>query len=1392
MHVEHLEDRRLLTGVDPLVGGFLGDSGPEGELPGGNEVPFVNGQLLVQFRPDVPATVIDQIVQSRSSAVSQRYYGLDNLVLVNLPWYNNDDELPFLTVEAVDSWSRIPEVQYAQLNRFVADYQAIPNDTWFGYLWGLHNWGQTGGFVDADIDAPEAWDIYTGNPNTVVAVIDSGVAYNHADLRDNMWVNPGEIARNGIDDDGNGWVDDVYGAAPANRGATPGTAPGEGDPMDFNSHGTHVAGTIGATGNNDRGVTGVNWDVQIMAVNIGEGVAGFTEGAIVAGITYVTMMREQYGVDVVVSPNSWGGGINSIPIREAFRDQIDAGIVVVIAAGNDSENNDAVPFFPSSYDLDGIISVAATDPFDFMSEFSNYGPLSVDVFAPGGTASGEIDDIFSTVPSFESPLGYGYKGGTSMASPHVAGLVALIRGLAPDLSVLEVKELVMSTVDVEPQLENLVLSGGRINAFKALSAIQFSTVSGTVWQDRNADALRDEAMDHGVADWTVFLDLNNNGTHQTNEPFAVTDADGHYEIRASLAAGAYTVAQIIQPNWRQTYPHNNTLPTVTINRRGASVTDVDFGNAPLPGSVSGFKFNDLNANGVRDAGEPGVAGVYIYADVDDDGQIDLGEPAAITAADGSYRVVNIPAGAMAIREVTPPGWTVTYPALGYWGVTILANKNLPGMNFGNATAVDFGDAPAPYPTLISQGGASAGVLAGFRLGALMDAEPNGLPHAEALGDDLNNVDDEDGVVIPATLYAGTEATLQVTVTAGSSGFLAGWMDFNHDGDWSDVGEQIIVDRVVGNGTHNIAVNVPFDATVGNTFARFRLSLDRGVGPTGHTPAGEVEDYMALVLSNEPVANPDNFEVQQDATNVTLDVLANDFPSATGVLTITSVTQPARGVVSIASDGKSLLFTPNRGITSPPVEVFTYTIGDGTGLTSTASVSVDVQPLVLGPTAVDDAFRVLPGSTNNELRVLANDVPGVLGTMQITGVTTPGKGTATISNAGTPADPLDDFILYTPGASFSVSDSFQYTISNANGTSTATVTILEDSSGTDKKVELSFAVQDLSGAPITQVTIGSQFQLVASVQDMRSVPASTAGIFAAYLDVLFDRNRASTVFSATNPLGFEITFGADYPNGRNGNIATPGLLDEVGAFAAFDPPGPNKLTLFKVVFTATAAGNVDFIGDPADVSPTHDVLYFDPPEVVPLADIRYGFTSVTIVNPSFGGTSLGGDPLDVNNDGHVSAIDALQVINFINRRSLYGVTSSSNSRLDVSRDRFVTPLDALLVINHLNRGGTAGEGEGEALGLTALSGSGLAPDLLDGPSLLTSVADDVTTMDTRSTSPATAAAASAVSAASDWTWWVGEPATTTPAAETAAEIADEAWEDLLETLAEDALGAGLGA
>ncbi len=828
-------------------------------------------------------------------------------------------------------------------------------------------------------------------------------------------------------------------------------------------------------------------------------------------------------------------------------------------------------------------------------------------------------------------------------------------------------------------------------------------VHGHVWQDENRNGRR-EPDEEGVPNWTVYLDENNNGSLDPGEASAVTAADGTYVLETSQAPGSYTIAQVLQPKWEQTYPAGGTN-VINIGNRGEIITDVDFGNYPDRGSVSGVKWNDLDADGIQDPNEPGIEGVYIYADLDNNGSIALGEPAAITAADGSYFIEGVRPGHITIREVASPGWHLTYPASGFHVVMVRPDETTTGVNFGNTASIDFGDAPAPYPTLSADGGASHGILPGFMLGTLIDGEPDGIPNADATGDDFNNLDDEDGVQFAKPLFAGKTGTAQVTVSTGAyqAGVLQAWIDFNGDGDWNDPGEQVAKDLVLDDGVHDITFSVPSDAAVGTTVARFRYSFERELGPTGPARAGEVEDHTVLVLKDEPVAKPDYFAVEQDSTNNSLDVLANDFPSSTGLLTIVGVSQPARGQASIAPDGKSIIFTPNAGIFSPPDEVFTYTVGDGTGKTDSATVTVHVNPKLIKPLAVDDSFQVTAGSSGNVLRVLTNDLPGVAGTMQLLSVTNPGSGTAVINDNGTPTDPLDDYIVYTPDASFDTVDEFQYTIGNANGNSTATVTVFQTPAPGDQGVDISIDVTDERGNPINEIEVGSEFTLVVSVQDTRGV-VGDAGVYAAYLDVLFDRNLVSPNFDANNPAGFDIDYAPDYLNGKSGDVDTPGLLNEVGAFQTSSKPlGDNKLEVFQVTFTARAVGTVEFAGNPADVTPRHDVLFYEPPTAVALPDIHYGFRTLDVVARKAAGESSNRDPMDVNADGKVTPLDALMIINALNAHVQSRGPGVAGSRLDVNRDAVISPIDALLVVNYLSFGG-GGEGEAPA----ALSAA--APDI----------------------------------------------------------------------------------
>ncbi len=334
-----------------------------------------------------------------------------------------------------------PFVAYAEPD-YTVRIATTPNDPQFASLWGLNNTGQTGGTTDADIDATEAWDLTTGSSSTIVAVIDTGVDYRHPDLAANIWTNPGEIPGDQIDNDSNGFVDDIHGYDFINN---------DPDPLDDQGHGTHVAGTIGAVGNNGVGVAGINWDVQIMALKfLGADGSGSTSDAIRA-LNYAVQMGAH------LSNNSYGDTQFSQAFRNALESARQAGHIFVAAAGNNGMNNDTSPFYPAAYDAANLISVAATEHNDRLASFSNYGLTSVDLAAPGV-------NILSTTPNNT----YTANSGTSMAAPHVAGVVALVRDQHPEWTYQQVIDQVINSVDFVPSLENVTATGGRLNAARAV------------------------------------------------------------------------------------------------------------------------------------------------------------------------------------------------------------------------------------------------------------------------------------------------------------------------------------------------------------------------------------------------------------------------------------------------------------------------------------------------------------------------------------------------------------------------------------------------------------------------------------------------------------------------------------------------------------------------------------------------------------------------------------------------------------------------------------------------------------------------------------------------------------------------------------------------------------
>jgi subtilisin family serine protease len=347
-----------------------------------------------------------------------------------------------------------PNVEFVQPD-YVRHATATPNDPMFASLWGMDQPN------DFDINAPEAWDVFTGVQDTLIGDIDTVIDYNHPDLADNVWTNPNEIPGNGIDDEGNGYVDDVHGWDAINN---------DGDPMDDHSHGTHVAGTMGGRGDNAVGVAGVNWRCSFIAAKVLDAGGSGSDADIVAGFQYMAQCGAK------LSNNSWGGfglkdGSDAPALYAACQALNDQGHLLMFAAGNSNFDNDssAYTFIPSSYEFDNLISVAAVDSAGNRSSFSCYGLSSVDLAAPG-------TGITSTVPGG----GYATWNGTSMATPHVAGAAALLWAYHPGLDAADVKSRILGTVKPLTSMAGLCVTGGMLN-------LQSLIVNGDPTSDAGGD-----------------------------------------------------------------------------------------------------------------------------------------------------------------------------------------------------------------------------------------------------------------------------------------------------------------------------------------------------------------------------------------------------------------------------------------------------------------------------------------------------------------------------------------------------------------------------------------------------------------------------------------------------------------------------------------------------------------------------------------------------------------------------------------------------------------------------------------------------------------------------------------------------------------------------------------
>ncbi|MCC5851560.1 MAG: S8 family serine peptidase [Alkalimonas sp.] len=504
--------------------------------------------------------------------------------------------------------SRHPAIELAEPNYMVQSLASplSPNDPRFNELWGLHNTGQSGGTPGADISALEAWEVTTGSRDIIIGVIDTGMDYNHPDLIANRWENDGSYPGHQF-----GWS----------------TLNSSGDPMDSGSHGTHVAGTIGAVGDNGVGVVGVSWNVTLIPCQFLGAGGGSTAGAIEC-ISYFTDLKLNHGVDVKATNNSWGGGGFSEALKMAIEDGGDAGILFIAAAGNDARDADQFPMYPAAYDSDIIVSVASTDRNDNLSGFSNFGLESVDLGAPGSA-------ILSTVPG----ASYATFNGTSMAAPHVAGAAALVWSLDPGIPALEMKDILMQSGDAISALDGRTVSGKRLNVARALEEADPAPGFRMSLDPRNQDIVAGEQTSFAlsfssVADWNdeILLSVES------------TPALAGVSLSSEQAYPGDTVSLMVDTTADTAWGGYQFLVTATDAATGELVRQTTANLNVTPQGLVDFPYENTSPVAIPDNDPSGIESV-----------ISVGQAGAVFGTEVGVNITHTWRGDLIVRLTSPEG-----------------------------------------------------------------------------------------------------------------------------------------------------------------------------------------------------------------------------------------------------------------------------------------------------------------------------------------------------------------------------------------------------------------------------------------------------------------------------------------------------------------------------------------------------------------------------------------------------------------------------------------------------------------------------------------------------------------------------------------------------------------
>lgn len=537
---------------------------------------FRSDRILVLPRSGLAKSSPAQVLLSPRHRVLRRFHEIDDWHVIQLdPATSATDAL----------------AQYRNSGRFEEvepDYYVhaalAPNDPEYqhGMLWGLHNLGQNGGTTDADVDAPEAWNYQSLAGEVIVAVIDSGIRVTHEDLADNLWINDREIADNGKDDDRNGYIDDIHGINALDDNS---------DLTDAMGHGTHIAGIIGATGNNGKGTVGVAWRVKLMTCKF---LDQFGDGSVSDAIQCLDYARAK-GAHIVNI--SWVNSENSSSLRSAFSRLRTAGILVAAAAGNGSQDVDSIPVYPPNYGLDNVITVTATTRTDALAGYANFGRNTVDLAAPGS-------DIYA--PWRGGDQEYAYYNGTSMATPFVAGALALLQAQEPGSTYKQRIQRLLDTVDPIPALADKCQTGGRLNLHRALAnglsaAFIASPTNGPLplsvaFRDDTVGSVTERRWDFGD-NTPVSLETHPQHTYTLEGDFIVTlvatDSSGKKSTNTTLVS---TVANYLMQSTNFAWIEPSSLPLISLTDDGISAPQ----SIGFPFYYFGQRYTELyiSANGL--------------------------------------------------------------------------------------------------------------------------------------------------------------------------------------------------------------------------------------------------------------------------------------------------------------------------------------------------------------------------------------------------------------------------------------------------------------------------------------------------------------------------------------------------------------------------------------------------------------------------------------------------------------------------------------------------------------------------------------------------------------------------------------------------------------------------